>query len=74
MLTTLEVVCAAFGFQGGTIHGVKQRFAIASLDEMDRVCGRLADTPVTDPETKLYFMHKRNAAIKLDAVLGRSND
>ena len=65
MKTTLEVFCEVFGWQGGTIHQAKERFAIASAEEMDRMCSALnRQLPdISDADTALWFMtHRREAS------------
>lgn len=70
-MTTLELFCQAMGWQGGTIHQAKERFAVASMQEMDKVCGLLADRigEVSDPETACYFTRKRLEANRLHSVV-----
>lgn len=64
---TLAVFCSAMGWQGGTIHDAKRRFAVASPAEMDKVCGMLADRirDISDPDTASWFMEHRREASKL---------
>ena len=66
-MTTLELFCKTFGWQGGTIHQAKQRFAIASKDEMNRFCSQVTShlRELTDPETALWFVTHRREAVKL---------
>jgi hypothetical protein len=68
MRTTLELFCYAMGWQGGTIHQAKDRFAVSDLKTMDRVCGFLADnsSKISDPDCALWFMVHRNKAIRLN--------
>lgn len=70
MLTTLELVCRGFGYQGGTIHQMRQRFSVATMQEMDRVCGLLSDNlrNLSDPQTALEFMTARREAVRLHDV------
>ncbi len=66
-MTTLDAFCKALGWQGGTIHQARERFAVASMAEMNAVCSVLlkyAGT-VTDPRTILYFLGKREHAARL---------
>lgn len=67
MKTTLEIVCGAFGWQGGTIHDAKKRFAVATSEEMDRICGLLSEqiSDISDPRTAIWFMDHRMEAIGL---------
>lgn len=70
MKTTLEVFCAAMGWQGGTIHDAMRRFAVSDLRTMDRVCGHMADNigKVSDPGVVKWFLNHRNEAIGLHTV------
>lgn len=70
-ITTLEVVARAFGWHGGTIHQAKQRAAVASPAELDKVCSHLVrQLPhLTDPETAAWFMAHRRETHRL-AVTG----
>ena len=73
-MTTLELFCSSSGWEGGTIHDAKRCFAIASIQEMDRLCGLLADkiSQIQDPETALWFTRHRLEAIKLHTrAMGR---
>lgn len=60
-MTTLELFCKAFGWQGGTIHQAKQRFAIASEAEMNHFCSLLMKelSNISDPRTALWFTSHR---------------
>ena len=70
MNTTLYYFCQALGWQGGTIHQAKERFAVASISEMDRVCNVLVSnmSDISDLETAQYFTQKRLEAIRLHKV------
>ncbi len=70
MKTTLEVFCEAVGWKGGTIHQAKDRFAVASLAEMDTICGLMVDSmaSISDIENVSYFTNKRLEAIGLHSV------
>lgn len=70
MITTLSLCCRSFGWNGGTIHQAKERFAIASLNEMDKLCSLLSANiaNVSDPQTALYFLGKRKEAIRLHTI------
>ena len=73
-MTTLQVFCKVFGWKGGTIHDAKQRFTIASMDEMDRCCGVMVDSmsEISDLETVQWFTQQRMEAIKLNTrAIGR---
>ena len=65
--TTLEIFCKRFGWNGGTIHQAKQRFAIASIKEMDNFCGYITDnlSNISDIDTALWFTKHRLSAIKI---------
>lgn len=71
-MTTLELFCKCFGWQGGTIHDAKKRFAIASMPEMDRFCSAIADqtNDITDIDQALWFMsHRRDASgLQVNAI------
>lgn len=58
--TTLEACCNIFNQQGGTIHGIKEKFEKLSESERDSFCSKLIDVDVTDPRTKLWFFTRRN--------------
>ena len=70
MKTTLECFCDAVGWQGGTIHQARERFAVASQKEMDKICGYLSAniSDISDPREALYFTNKRMEAIGLHCV------
>lgn len=70
MKTTLQLFCEALGWQGGTIHQAKDRFAIASLKEMDAICNHLMKNiqNCSDLETLQYFTNKRLEAIGLHSI------
>ena len=65
--TCLEIFCKCLGWKGGTIHQAKQRFEIASINEMDSICGYLVDniSIISDLETLQYFTQKRLEANNL---------
>lgn len=69
-MTTLEAFHKCLGWQGGTIHQAKQRFAIASLREMDNICGYLLKhvSEISDLEMVQYFTEKRMDAIGLHDI------
>lgn len=66
-MTTLDVFYRAFGWKQGTLHDAKQRFAIASPQEMQRCCTLFAANirDIADPREVLWFMKHRREAIKL---------
>lgn len=66
-MTTLDVFCGAMGWQGGTIHQAKERFAIASESEMNRVCSRISANirEISDLDNAQWFMAHRREAIGL---------
>ena len=70
MKTTLETFCDVFGWQGGTLHQARQRAAVASLKELDRLASRLtADIAnISDPRTALEFVQMRTDAHRLHIV------
>ena len=65
--TCLELFCKYLGWQGGTIHQAKKHFAIASINEMDSICGYLVDNMgiISDLDTLQYFTQKRLEANNL---------
>ena len=65
--TCLEIFCKCLGWQGATIHQAKQRFAVASQKEIDKICGYLVDNMsiISDLETLQYFTQKRLEANNL---------
>lgn len=67
MRTTLEIVCACFGWQGGTIHQAREEFVRADLPTKNRVCSKLSGEirNISDPEVALWFVRERNASIGL---------
>lgn len=64
MQNTLHYFCKALGWQGGTIHQARERFAVASIQEMDKICGVLVDNSrdISDLREVQYFLAKRNDA------------
>ena len=67
MKTTLDYFCEAMGWQGGTIHQARERFAIEDMPTMDRVCGVLVDNirNISDPDKALWFTRHRASAAAL---------
>lgn len=60
-LSTLELVCKGFGWQGGTIHQAKADFLKANQKMQDHICGLLVDNihNITDPQTASWFTRAR---------------
>jgi hypothetical protein len=69
-MTTLQAFCRVFGWQGGTVHDAKRRAAVASPEEMDRLCTLLAREihNITDPATAGEFLRMRREAIRLHMI------
>ena len=55
MKTTLETVCEVYGQQGGTIHGVKEKFETSDYKTQAKVCKALSKVEVSDPSEKQWF-------------------
>ena len=60
--TTLDVFKLALGWMDGSMEDAKRRFAVASLQEQDRICRVMAasSSRIIDPLNAQYFMDKRD--------------
>ncbi|GEM_PF-5310042 len=66
--TTLSVFREVFGWHDGTtIEQAWKRLAVASLEELDRLCTRLAAEvdEISDPREALRMIKHRNGMIRL---------
>ena len=60
--TTLDVFKLALGWMDGSMEDAKRRFAVASLQEQNRICEVMAasSSRIIDPLNAQYFMDKRD--------------
>lgn len=60
-MTVIELWCNFKGYQGSTIHQVKEEFSKLSIDEMDRFCSVLSDRilSISDPRNARDLMNIR---------------
>ena len=66
-MSTLDILCNAFGWQGGTIHAVKAEFATSPIQVKDAICTDLMraidSKELKDITTALEFFKLRNGQL-----------